>query len=118
MVAYAENQDYVLVLKNIFYNLKMSVKNSFENISRDIKKIAIDLFPKVLKLIGERKIQDKKVFENYYENIISMCVLLYRNTIVSIFCNFDNKEMFFDFFKKNLEIIKIGAMQKLCEITE
>lgn len=47
-----------------------------------------------------------------------MCVLLYRNTIVSIFCNFDNKEMFFDFFKKNLEIIKIGAMQKLCEITE
>lgn len=120
LVSYAEKQNYLVVLKNIYLSMKLSIKNSFEIMAKDTEDIFSDLMPQIIKQItgADKKIKDDEQLKKYFLYLISMCILLYRSTLVAIFCDVSNKEKIMNSLDFKLDIIQKGVKEKLKEIID
>ena len=120
LTEYAEKQQYLTILKNISLSMKISVKNSFELLTKDVEKIFYDLMPRVYALITRagREIKNKPLLEKFFSNVISMCILIYRSTLSLVFCDYDHKVELLKSLNTNLEIIETGVKQKIYDLTE
>lgn len=120
LVSYAEQQKYLEVLKNIYLSMKLPIKHSFEIMAKDTEDIFSDLMPQIIEQItgAGKKIKDNDQFKKYLLHLISMCVLLYRSTLVAIFCDVSNKDKIMNSLDFKLDIIQKGVKEKLKEIID